>query len=220
MSQKPELLAPAGHVDSFHAALENGADAVYLGLKQLSARASAANFTLNELAHLIPYARKRHASVYVALNSIVTASEFPGILDVLQSLSDLGVDGLIVQDPGILFLVHRHFPRLRLHASTLMAIHNHAGVNQMERLGAQRVVLARELTLEEILQIASATTAELEIFVHGALCYSYSGLCMASSYRGGRATGRFTAHTCSSSSRSCFRSSGNRSNGGRSGCSG
>jgi U32 family peptidase len=181
----PELLAPAGNVESFFAALENGADAVYLGLRQLSARASARNFTLQELASLVPFAHQRQTAIYVALNSLVTAPEYPKILDLLQALADLRVDALIVQDPGIFYLVRHHFPKLKLHASTLMAVHNSAGVNQLEQCGAQRVVLARELTLAEMQQIAAKTRVELEIFVHGALCFSYSGLCLASSYRGG-----------------------------------
>jgi U32 family peptidase len=181
----PELLAPAGQMESFWAAVENGADAVYLGLKQLSARASATNFSLEELAVLLPFAHKRRVSIYVALNSILAAADIPKILDLLQSLSELKVDALIVQDPGIFFLVRQFFPTLRLHASTLMTIHNHAGVNQLERMGAQRVVLARELNLREINDIVDRTKVELEIFVHGALCYSYSGLCLTSSFRGG-----------------------------------
>jgi len=182
----PELLAPAGHVEGFHAALENGADAVYLGLKRFSARAAATNFTLDELATLVPYAHKHGVSIYVALNSTVAATELPMVLDLLQSLSDLRVDGLIVQDAGVIYLARRFFPELSLHGSTLMAVHNHAGVNQLERMGAKRVVLARELTLEEVEKIASATQLELEIFIHGALCFSYSGMCLASSFRGGR----------------------------------
>ncbi len=181
----PELLAPAGHVEGFLAAVENGADAVYLGLKQLSARATAVNFTLEELAQLVPFARGRQVSVYVALNSLVAAGEVRQTLDLLQSLSDLGVDALIVQDPGIFTLVREWFPKVRLHASTLMTAHNHAGVNQLERMGAERVVLARELSLQEIEQIAGKTRVDLEIFVHGALCFSYSGMCLASSFRGG-----------------------------------
>jgi putative protease len=185
INSRPELLAPVGHIESFFAALENGADAVYLGLRRLSARASATNFSLEDLAHLLPYAHQHQISVYVALNSVLTAPEFPGVMDLLQSLSDLQVDALIVQDPGLFFLVRRFFPQLKLHASTLMTIHNRAGVNQLERMGAERVVLARELNLEELGQIARSTRAELEIFVHGALCYSYSGLCLTSSFRGG-----------------------------------
>ncbi len=185
VSRLPELLAPAGHVEAFHAALESGADAVYLGLKQLSARASATNFSLEELSTLVPYAHKRNVSVYVALNSVMAAPQFPAIMDSIQSMADIHVDALIVQDAGIFYLVRKFFPHLKLHASTLMAIHNSAGVHQLEKMGAERVVLARELSLDEIRQISVSTRAELEIFVHGALCYSYSGLCLASSYRGG-----------------------------------
>lgn len=184
----PELLAPAGHTESFWAAVENGADAVYLGLKQLSARASATNFSLEELAVLLPYAHRHDVSIYVALNSLLAASDLPRALDLLQSLSDLKVDALIVQDPGIFFLARQFFPSLRLHASTLMAVHNHAGVNQLDRMGAQRVVLARELNLPEIKAIAERSKVELEVFVHGALCYAYSGLCLASSFRGGHSS--------------------------------
>jgi len=170
----PELLAPAGNVESFFAALENGADAIYLGLKSLSARSSATNFTMAELSRLLPFAHHRGVALYVALNSLVTAQEVPAVLDLLQSLADLKVDALIVQDPGILYLARRYFPTLKLHASTLMAIHNSAGVNRLGRLGVRRVVLARELTLAEIKMVADRTEAELEIFVHGALCFSYS----------------------------------------------
>ncbi|SMC24618.1 putative protease [Desulfacinum hydrothermale DSM 13146] len=183
--QKPELLAPAGHVEAFWAAVESGADAVYLGLKQLSARAHAANFSLKEVSRLLPFARSRHVSVYVAMNSTVTAPEVPQVLDTLQALSDLGVDALIVQDPGLFFLCRRFFPHLKLHASTLAAVHNRAGVRTLKRLGARRVVLARELGLEELRDITRSADVELEIFVHGALCFSFSGLCLASSFRGG-----------------------------------
>jgi putative protease len=183
--QLPELLAPAGHVEGFMAAVENGADAVYLGLKRLSARASAVNFSLDDLAVLLPYAHKRGRSVYVALNSLVTASEISSVLNLLQSLSDLKVDALIIQDPGIFFLARKYFPHLKLHASTLAGIHNHPGVNQLQRMGFKRVVLARELDFKEIKAISENTTCEIEMFVHGALCFSYSGFCLASSFRGG-----------------------------------
>ena len=183
--RSPELLAPAGQVESFAAAVENGADAVYLGLKQWSARATATNFTLEELSRLAPYARSRGVSVYVTLNSLLTALDYPGILDHLQALSDLQVDALIVQDPAFFHLVPRYFPELKLHASTLAAVHNVPGVNRLEAMGARRIVLARELSLDEIQHIAENTRADLEVFVHGALCFSYSGLCLASSFRGG-----------------------------------
>lgn len=185
MTQIPELLAPAGHVEAFYAAVESGANAVYLGLKKLSARASATNFSLDELAQLLPYAHGKGVAIHVALNSLVTASEVGESLDLLQSLSDLQVDAVIAQDAAVFHLAGRHFPGLKLHASTLMAIHNQAGVRQLARMGAERVVLARELGLAEIRGIAAGTETDLEIFVHGALCYSFSGLCLASSFRGG-----------------------------------
>jgi len=181
----PELLAPAGHVEGFAAAVENGADAVYAGLKQLSARASAVNFSLEEMALITSFAHRRGVSVYAALNSLIAADELPQTLDVLQALSDMEVDGVIVQDPGLFVLARRWFPGLKLHASTLMTAHNHAGVNRLARMGARRVVLARELGLQEIERIGSETEVDLEIFVHGALCFSYSGMCLASSFRGG-----------------------------------
>lgn len=186
MSSKPELLAPAGNIESFFAAVQNGADAVYLGLKQLSARATASNFTIGELATVVPFAHKHGVRVYVALNSQVVSTELPGLIDTLAALSSIKPDALIVQDASIFHLVRRRFPTLRLHASTLCAAHNSAGVKTLQAMGASRVVLARELSLEEVKKIYDATGAELEIFIHGALCYSYSGLCLASSFRGGR----------------------------------
>ncbi|NTV42380.1 MAG: U32 family peptidase, partial [Syntrophobacteraceae bacterium] len=181
----PELLAPAGNLESFMTAVEGGADAVYLGLKQFSARASAENFTLDELALLIPYAHKRGVSVYVALNSLVAATEIPALLNLLQSLADLKADALIAQDPGVFALRRKYFPHLPLHGSTLMAVHNSAGVHQLARMGATRAVLARESTLPEIGEICAKSEIPVEVFVHGALCYSYSGMCLASSFRGG-----------------------------------
>jgi U32 family peptidase len=186
VKSKPELLAPAGNIESFFAAVENGADAVYLGLKKFSARATAANFTLEDLATLVPFAHKRNVRVYAALNSLIAASEIPEVLDSLNALSSINADALIVQDAGLFFLVRRYFPALKLHASTLMTAHNSAGVNTLERMGAERVVLARELSMPEIEKVCANTKVDLEIFVHGALCYSYSGLCLASSFRGGR----------------------------------
>jgi putative protease len=184
--RKPELLAPAGNVESFFAAVQSGADAVYLGLKKFSARATASNFTIEELAALMPFAHKRGVHIYVALNSQIISSQIPELLDTLNSLAALEPDGLIVQDAGIFHIVRRWFPTFKLHASTLTAVHNTAGVRAVQRMGAHRVVLARELSLDEIEKICSGTEAELEVFIHGALCFSYSGLCLTSSFRGGR----------------------------------
>jgi putative protease len=186
MRSKPELLAPAGNVESFFAAVKSGADAVYLGLKEFSARATASNFTIDELAWLIPFAHKQGVRIYVALNGQIVSRQLPELLDTMNYLSSFEPDGLIVQDAGIFHLVRRWFPNLKLHASTLTAVHNCSGAKTLQAMGAVRVVLARELSLEEIEKICDATEIELEIFIHGALCYSYSGLCLASSYRGGR----------------------------------
>ncbi len=186
MSLKPELLAPAGNIESFFAAVENGADAVYLGLKKFGARATASNFTLGELATILPFAHNRGVRVYVALNSQIVSGELGELIDTLGALASLNPDALIVQDAGIFHLAGRRFPGLKLHASTLAAAHNSAGVKTLQAMGASRVVLARELSLEEIEKIYDSTKAELEVFIHGALCYSYSGLCLASSFRGGR----------------------------------
>jgi putative protease len=186
----PELLAPAGNIESFFAALENGADAVYVGYRHFNARALAANFTLEDIARLNEYAHKHGVKLYVALNAAVLEEEIEEITNTLFGLSQVEPDGLIIQDGAIARFCQLHFPNLKLHASTLMTIHNSAGVEQLQSMGFQRVVLARELTIEELAHICASTTLELEVFIHGALCYSYSGLCMASSFYGGRSSVR------------------------------
>jgi putative protease len=186
----PELLAPAGNIESFFAALENGADAVYVGYRHFNARALAANFTLEDIARLNEYAHNHGVKLYVALNAAVREEEIEEIVDSLSGLSQVQPDGLIIQDGAIARLCQLHFPNLNLHASTLMTIHNSAGVEQLQSMGFQRVVLARELTIEELASIAASTTLALEVFIHGALCYSYSGLCLASSFYGGRSSVR------------------------------
>ncbi len=186
----PELLAPAGNIESFFAALENGADAVYVGYRHLNARALAANFTLEDIARLNEYAHRQGVKLYVALNAAIREEEIEEVVNALSGLSQVKPSGLIIQDGAIARLCQLHFPNLKLHASTLMTIHNSAGVEQLQSMGFQRVVLARELTIEELARIAASTTLELEVFVHGALCYSYSGLCLASSFYGGRSSVR------------------------------
>ncbi|MEK7733346.1 MAG: peptidase U32 family protein, partial [Planctomycetota bacterium] len=188
--KNPELLSPAGDVESFFAAAENGADAVYLGLDCFSARANAHNFTLDGASMAIAHARKRSVKVYVALNTLIKAAEMERVAEYLVALEELQPDALIIQDLGVLRLIQsRPFP-FRLHASTQMAIHNLAGVKQLEKMGFKRVVLARELSLQEIRHITQNTPLEIEVFVHGALCYSYSGLCFFSSMLGGRSGNR------------------------------
>jgi putative protease len=185
---QPELLAPAGNLESFFAALDHGADAIYVGYRHHNARALAANFTLEEIARLHEYAQRQGVKLCVALNALAREDELEELVTILAGLAQIKPDGLIIQDGAIASLCRRHFPNLNLHASTLMTVHNCAGVEQLETMGFQRAVLARELTIDELTQITTNTRLELEIFVHGALCYSYSGLCLASSYYGGRSS--------------------------------
>jgi putative protease len=185
---QPELLAPAGNIESFFAALEHGADAIYVGCRHHNARALATNFSLEEIARLKEYAHEHQVKLYVALNAIARQDELGELVRILASLAQIEPDGLIIQDGAIARLCRHYFTNLDLHASTLMTVHNSAGVEQLQTMGFQRAVLARELSLDEITQICTNTSLELEIFVHGALCFSYSGLCLASSFYGGRSS--------------------------------
>ena len=187
---KPELLAPAGCLESFHAAIEAGADALYLGLNEYNARLRAKNFSLKTLSYLVPFAHKKNRKIYVTLNTLVKQNELLNLIDILYQLEQIGVDAIIVQDLGVVEIVRRYFPKLALHASTQMVIHNSLGVQTAEKLGFERVILARECTLSEIQAIKKSTRLELEVFIHGALCYSISGLCLASSYLGGQSGNR------------------------------
>lgn len=179
--QKTELLAPAGTIDGFFAAIDQGADAVYCGLKDFSARARAKNFTQGEVERMARYAHQLSRRIYITLNTLIKEAELPRLTEVLGFLDDIAVDGVIVQDLGLWRLARLHFPRLALHASTQMTIHNAAGVKMVEQMGFTRAVLARELSLTEIAEISSQATIELEHFVHGALCFSISGQCFFSS---------------------------------------
>jgi U32 family peptidase len=187
---KPELCAPAGSIESFHAAVEAGADAVYLGLTDFNARLRAKNFTPKTLSYLVPYAHRRNVKLYVTLNTLVKEAELKPVIHALYQCEQIGVDALIVADRGVIDIARRYFPRLRLHASTQMAVHNAAGARAALRLGLKRAVLSRECTLDEVRTIKKTTAEELEAFVHGALCYSISGLCLASSYLGGSSGNR------------------------------
>jgi U32 family peptidase len=187
---RPELLAPAGSIESFHAAVEAGANAVYLGLTDFNARLRAKNFTAATLSYLVPYAHKHHVRLYVAFNTLVKQAELEPVVHALYRLEQIGVDALIIADRGVIDIAQKHFPRLRLHASTQMAVHNAAGARAAGRLGIKRVILSRELTVDEIRAIKKQAAVELEVFVHGALCYSVSGLCLASSFLGGSSGSR------------------------------
>ena len=188
--KKPELLSPAGNMECFFAAVENGADAVYFGLKDFSARASADNFTIDDASKTIAYARKISVKVYIAINTLIKTHELESVVDYLIALDELQPDALIIQDMGLFYLIQSQFPHFQLHASTQMTIHNLAGVKRLERMGFKRVVLSRELSIDEIENISRNTNMEVEVFVHGALCYSYSGFCFFSSMMGGRSGNR------------------------------
>lgn len=177
---KPELLAPAGDRECAYAAFDAGADAVYTGLKRFSARAEAVNCTFDELDEIVSFAHSGKKRVFVTLNTLVTEDETPEMIETLAAVSDIGPDAVIVQDLGVVRMIREYFPSLRMHASTQMAVHNAAGALELEILGFKRVTLARELSLAEIGEIARRASIEVEVFAHGALCYSYSGLCLYS----------------------------------------
>lgn len=177
-------------MESFFAAIENGADAVYFGLEEFSARAGAQNFTLDNASKAIACAHRRSVKVYIALNTLLKTHELERVVDFLIALEELQPDALILQDMGLLNLLQSQFPQFKLHASTQMAIHNLAGVKQLEKAGFKRVVLARELSVDEMKNISRNSSVEVEVFIHGALCYSYSGLCFFSSIIGGRSGNR------------------------------
>ncbi len=190
LQAKPELLAPAGSLESFFAAIEKGADAVYAGLQDFSARARAKNFSLAQMERMLAYAHGQNRKIYITLNTLVKEKELPQLVDTLAALAGMRVDGVILQDLAVARLIRNHFPTIPLHASTQMTIHNTPGVKMLEELGFQRAVLARELAVDEVAAIVAATPVEIECFVHGALCFSISGQCFFSSLLGGHSGNR------------------------------
>ena len=185
-----EILAPAGNEQSLIAAVRSGADAVYLGTGAFNARRNADNFKDNSLAEAVNYCHGRGVKVYVTLNTLIRDEELPAFLDAAREVAEAGPDGVIVQDLAVVKVLKTICPDLPLVASTQMSVHNAAGVKALEDLGFSRVVLARELTLEEIRKIRSETRAELEVFIHGALCMSVSGMCYYSAMMGERSGNR------------------------------
>ncbi|MGO8692814.1 MAG: peptidase U32 family protein [Rectinemataceae bacterium] len=185
-----ELLAPAGNPEALNAAIGEGADAVYLGLRSFNARLRSANFAFNQFEATVDLCRKNAKKVYVTVNTVFEQREADRMWQLLQYLERVGPDGIIVQDFGVVKMAREHFPKLALHASTQMNVASAKGVNFLSRLGFKRAVLARELSLEEIRAVRAASNLELEVFVHGALCVSASGLCLFSSYLGGKSANR------------------------------
>lgn len=192
MNKQLELLAPVGSMDALVAAVMNGADAVYLGGKSFNARKYASNFDNNQLVEAISYAHLRGVSVFVTLNILLDDSEILQALEYVKLLYEIGVDGIIVQDLGLAALIREIFPLLDIHASTQMTINNLEGAKHLEKLGFTRAVLAREVPFQEIKRIKQGSNIELEVFIHGALCISYSGQCLMSSLIGGRSGNRGT----------------------------
>ena len=185
-----ELLAPAGSPEAVRAAVCAGADAIYLGYGRFNARRNAKNFTDEEFADAVDYCLLRGVRVFLTLNTLLTDRELPQWLHSLDAVAAAGVDGVLVQDLGLAKIIRQRYPTLPLHASTQMTIHNLAGARLLEEMGFAQVVLARELSKEEIAAICAGTSLRCEVFVHGALCMSVSGQCYLSSVLGERSGNR------------------------------
>ncbi len=188
--KRVELLAPAGSPEALNAALGEGADAVYLGLRSFNARMRSANFAFNQFEASLQVIHEHGKKVYVTVNTVFEERETDRVYQLLQFLNRLKPDGIIVQDLGVLKMARDNFPSLDLHASTQMNVASSRGCHFLSRQGFKRAVLARELTLEEIRTVRQSTPLELEVFVHGALCVSASGVCLFSSYLGGKSANR------------------------------
>lgn len=194
---KPELVMPAGDLEKLHTALLFGADAVYAGGKEFSLRAHAGNLTLQEINEGLIFAHALGKKIYVTVNILAHNRDLKGLPPYLESLQELGVDGLIISDPGVLGMARRYAPQIPITISTQANVSNYESASFYKDLGAKRIVLARELTLEEIIEIKKRTGIEVEMFVHGAMCVSYSGRCLLSYYMTGRnANEGACAHPC------------------------
>ena len=192
--KKIELLSPAGSMDALKAAIHNGADAIYLGGKKFGARAFAQNFSVNELLEAINYAHIYNVKIYITVNTIIYEDEFENALDFIEFLYKNNVDAVIMQDIGLMYEAHKRFPGLIIHASTQCHNHNIENIEFFKSIGVKRVILDREMSLEEIKKLN--TDMEIEIFIHGALCISYSGCCLMSYLGGGRSGNRGECTGC------------------------
>lgn len=188
--KKVELLAPSGSIESLYAAVQSGADAVYLGGSKFSARAYASNFDEETMRKAVDYCHIYGVKVYVTVNILLKEKELKEALEYIRYLYNIGVDALIIQDTGLFYLIKKHFPDFELHASTQMTVHNIQGAKLLQDVGFERIVLSRELSMEEIKDISNNLKVETEVFVHGALCICYSGQCLMSSLIGGRSGNR------------------------------
>lgn len=188
--KKIELLAPAGSIESLYAAVQSGADAVYLGGNKFSARAYASNFDEENMINAVNYCHLYGVKIYITLNTLLKQNEIKEAIEYISFLYKIGVDAVIIQDTGLAYLIKDNFPKLEIHASTQMTVHNGEGALFLKNLGFKRIVLSRELSLKEIKYISQELNVETEIFVHGALCICYSGQCLMSSIIGGRSGNR------------------------------
>lgn len=175
-----ELLAPAGSMEALHAAINAGADAIYVGGNRFNARAYATNFGIEELKQAVQLCHLHGVRLFVTVNTVYKEDEIGALYDYLKELYLMQVDALIVQDEGLMHFIQRHFKDFEVHASTQCSIHNIDGIKHYEKMGLKRVVVARENSIEEIQEMKANTHCEIEAFVHGALCVSYSGQCYMS----------------------------------------
>ena len=185
-----EILAPAGSEDALYAAVQSGADAVYIGGTEFSARKSAANFTLSQIEEAVKYCHLRGVKLHVAANILIKEKEKKRFLEYVGKLNEIGIDALIIQDIGMASAVLKMYPDLPLHASTQMTVTNISGAIMLKKMGFSRIVLARELSKEAIKKICDNVDIETEVFGHGAICMCYSGQCLLSSIIGGRSGNR------------------------------
>ncbi|MDR2836854.1 MAG: U32 family peptidase, partial [Bacteroidales bacterium] len=185
-----ELLLPVGSIENFFAAIRGGADAVYLGLKNFNARKKAKNFSYTEVFNLVREAHKNNVKVFITINTLIKNSEISELIKTLEIVSQIKPDAIIIQDFAIANLVKKYFNNIKIHASTQLASHNSADCVFFKKQGFERVILARELTENELISISKNSDIQKEIFVHGALCYSFSGHCLFSSFLGGNSANR------------------------------
>lgn len=185
MNKKMELLSPAGSPACALAAFDAGADAIYAGLSKFNARERGENFSADTMKKVVDYAHKQQKCVYITLNTLLKETELPELLETLDAIDEISPDGVLVQDLGVLRIAREYFPNLILHGSTQMGFHNSAGLAVAKSLGLKRVVLERQITMDELAAIRKQTDLELEVFIHGSLCCSLSGVCLFSSYLGG-----------------------------------
>ena len=199
--KKPELLSPAGSLETALAAFDGGADAVYCGLAKFNARERAVNFSFPEMRTLLEKAHDAGKKVYITFNTLLRDDEFDEAAAFLSELAKSPPDALIVQDPGVINLVNKYFPFFTVHSSTQMGIHNSCGVEMMKQLNVKRVILERQITLDELKKIRKRTDLELEVFINGSLCCSLSGRCLLSSYLNGTSGNR---GRCKQPCRRCY----------------